>query len=482
MHAWSRALFWIDASDRALRARVHGRPGVRRTARARRRAASGGDRRVGAVSVVRLDRPRVPVVSVGRAACSRAGSPARSSLGRATRTRRGRARCSCARSRSGSTSNRGCASCCRAIRPGGASPRAGTTSRRSRYRRGSAGTRINCRGDSTSSRLRPCSASSSSRRGSHSRRAGFGAGRSVRSAVLQLLIAVDRQLRLLQRADGASIACGSSMTRRCRDGCTCDVRPRDARRGGAASRPRHSRCRCSHSRSAEVAGRVRRAPAAVARAGVPRRQARAAASRELVRPVRGDDDRRARRSSSKARDDGEDWTRVSVPLQARRREPAPGFVAPHQPRLDWQMWFAALGSRRRRWFASLLARLLEGSPDVLALFAGNPFPARPPTFVRALLYEYRMADRATRRRTDAWWSASCAACTSRRCARHPEAAWQQARTPASGTNRVARRRVMDTRPTRAAGNECRSSAGMRDASSNPHDTRDDRGPRRASRR
>ena len=179
--------------------------------------------------------------------------------------------------------------------------------------------------------------------------------------------------------------------------------------------------------------------------------------------------------------DGEDWREYHFRYKPVDVHTPPRFVAPHQPRLDWQMWFAAK-QPPPRWFASLLARLLEGSPDVLALFAGNPFPARPPTFVRALLYEYRMADRATRRRTDAWWSASCAACTSRRCARHPEAAWQQARTPASGTNRVARRRVIDTRPTRAAGNECRSSAGMRDASSNPHDTRDDRGPRRASRR
>jgi lipase maturation factor 1 len=50
-----------------------------------------------------------------------------------------------------------------------------------------------------------------------------------------------------------------------------------------------------------------------------------------------------------------------------------------------------------------LQRLLEGSPDVLALFADDPFHGRPPMYVRALLYDYRMTDRETRRRTGAWW-------------------------------------------------------------------------------
>ena len=82
----------------------------------------------------------------------------------------------------------------------------------------------------------------------------------------------------------------------------------------------------------------------------------------------------------------------------------PRFVAPHQPRLDWQMWFAALGSYDENpWFGRFLARLLEGSPDVLSLLASNPFPDAPPRFVRARLYDYRFTDAAERRRTGAWW-------------------------------------------------------------------------------
>ncbi len=81
------------------------------------------------------------------------------------------------------------------------------------------------------------------------------------------------------------------------------------------------------------------------------------------------------------------------------------WVAPHQPRLDWQMWFAALGDYRGNgWVVNLAIRLLEGSPDVLALMGDNPFPDRPPAYVRALLYEYRFATPEERGSTGAVWT------------------------------------------------------------------------------
>jgi predicted DCC family thiol-disulfide oxidoreductase YuxK len=77
---------------------------------------------------------------------------------------------------------------------------------------------------------------------------------------------------------------------------------------------------------------------------------------------------------------------------------------PHQPRLDWQMWFAALGSvRENPWIIGLMWRLLEGSPSVLALLESNPFAQRPPKYVRAQLYDYRFTDRRTRALTHQWW-------------------------------------------------------------------------------
>ena len=71
---------------------------------------------------------------------------------------------------------------------------------------------------------------------------------------------------------------------------------------------------------------------------------------------------------------------ASTASATSRRDPEirlPRWVAPHQPRLDWQMWFAALGAPPA-WFVHLLRRLLEGSPEVIALFEHCPFPDRPP--------------------------------------------------------------------------------------------------------
>lgn len=76
----------------------------------------------------------------------------------------------------------------------------------------------------------------------------------------------------------------------------------------------------------------------------------------------------------------------------------PPWVAPHQPRLDWQMWFAALTSFESvPWFHTFCLRLLEGSPEVLRLLAFNPFSNQPPRYVRAELYRYHYGNRT-------WWT------------------------------------------------------------------------------
>jgi predicted DCC family thiol-disulfide oxidoreductase YuxK len=91
--------------------------------------------------------------------------------------------------------------------------------------------------------------------------------------------------------------------------------------------------------------------------------------------------------------DGRDWRAYEFRYKPGALSRAPPWNIPHQPRLDWQMWFAALDSRwQEEWFASFLRRLLEGSPPVVSLLATNPFPDRPPSYVRAELYDYRFAD------------------------------------------------------------------------------------------
>lgn len=83
---------------------------------------------------------------------------------------------------------------------------------------------------------------------------------------------------------------------------------------------------------------------------------------------------------------------------------APTWVEPDQPRLDWQMWFAALGTwRDNPWLVRFMTRLLEGSPDVINLLADNPFPGGPPKYVRAVLYDYRFTTADERRQTGDWW-------------------------------------------------------------------------------
>jgi hypothetical protein len=68
------------------------------------------------------------------------------------------------------------------------------------------------------------------------------------------------------------------------------------------------------------------------------------------------------------------------------------------------MWFAALGDYRQNpWFVSLIECLLHNTPEVTALFEHNPFPERPPRYIRARLYEYRFTTWEERRNTGAWW-------------------------------------------------------------------------------
>jgi predicted DCC family thiol-disulfide oxidoreductase YuxK len=103
-------------------------------------------------------------------------------------------------------------------------------------------------------------------------------------------------------------------------------------------------------------------------------------------------------------DDGTNWKEYEFKYKPGDVRSRPRFVAPYQPRLDWQMWFAALSDYRHNpWFLNFCVRLLQDSPDVRALLKQAPFPDHSPRYIRAALYEYRFTDFATRRRTGAWW-------------------------------------------------------------------------------
>jgi len=101
--------------------------------------------------------------------------------------------------------------------------------------------------------------------------------------------------------------------------------------------------------------------------------------------------------------DGIEWHDYEFrykPGDVARRPP---WNIPHQPRLDWQMWFAALDDPRRLpWFWRFLERLLQDEPTVTALLKSNPFPDKPPNYVRAQFYDYTFAS-SDEHSKGQWW-------------------------------------------------------------------------------
>jgi hypothetical protein len=102
--------------------------------------------------------------------------------------------------------------------------------------------------------------------------------------------------------------------------------------------------------------------------------------------------------------DGSDWTEYEFRYKPGAVDQRPGFVAPFHPRLDWQMWFAALDPPGNAvLLQSLTGHLLRGTPEVVALLRRNPFPGAPPRMIHLVVYDYRFTTPEERQRTHAWW-------------------------------------------------------------------------------
>ncbi len=102
--------------------------------------------------------------------------------------------------------------------------------------------------------------------------------------------------------------------------------------------------------------------------------------------------------------DRQTW--LTYPFRYKPQDPAvaPGIYAPYQPRFEWNLWFASLGSwRQNMWIINAEERLLRNEPSVMALFARNPFADGPPRQVRAVRWQYWFTDRATKRKEGMWW-------------------------------------------------------------------------------
>ena len=103
--------------------------------------------------------------------------------------------------------------------------------------------------------------------------------------------------------------------------------------------------------------------------------------------------------------DGEHWKAYHWRYKPDR-DGATGlpWIIPYQPRLDWQAWFVVLGPPRASpWLNGLIRAVVEGRQPALALFANNPFPERPPQWLRMRLQQYRFSTPEERARSGNWW-------------------------------------------------------------------------------
>jgi Lipase maturation factor len=102
--------------------------------------------------------------------------------------------------------------------------------------------------------------------------------------------------------------------------------------------------------------------------------------------------------------DGQNWIAYPFRYKPQALNEPPRIYAPYQPRFDWNLWFASLGSWREYPIVpNTELRLLSNDQDVLQLFAGNPFPQQPPQQIRALLWQYWFTSMEEKRKTGMWW-------------------------------------------------------------------------------
>jgi hypothetical protein len=102
--------------------------------------------------------------------------------------------------------------------------------------------------------------------------------------------------------------------------------------------------------------------------------------------------------------DGEHWVAYSFRYKPQELKERPRIYAPYQPRFDWNLWFASLGSWRQNPIVPRTEEsLLKNDPAALGLFAGNPFPTAPPRLVRAVLWQYWFSTEEQKRTEGVWW-------------------------------------------------------------------------------
>ena len=104
-------------------------------------------------------------------------------------------------------------------------------------------------------------------------------------------------------------------------------------------------------------------------------------------------------------DDAQHWTPYPFLYKPQALQERPRIYAPYQPRFDWNLWFASLGTWRDNAIVPRTEELLlTNDKAVLSLFAANPFPQSPPRYIRAVLYQYWFTTPEEKRTQHTWWS------------------------------------------------------------------------------
>lgn len=102
--------------------------------------------------------------------------------------------------------------------------------------------------------------------------------------------------------------------------------------------------------------------------------------------------------------DGKEWKTYVFKYKPGPVARKPPFIVPHQPRLDWMIWFVPpQPSDMVYWFDNFIIRLRQGSVEVLDLLEYNPFPDKPPRYLRVQVYQYWFTSMEERAETGQWW-------------------------------------------------------------------------------
>jgi len=102
--------------------------------------------------------------------------------------------------------------------------------------------------------------------------------------------------------------------------------------------------------------------------------------------------------------DGKLWKDYQFNYKPGPLNKKPAFIVPYHPRLDWMLWFVPIQSQRQMyWFRHFEQQLRKGSPQVLSLLHNNPFPDKPPRFIRVKVYDYQFTSSDELKRTGHWW-------------------------------------------------------------------------------